>query len=193
MKFPAIAKKNYEALSADPQYANIVQIVFEQLLKTSDPVRRAEIVHELVDHFNKPVFENETVQKMSPCRQGCAHCCHNEVSVTEDEIDLILQKVGVKIDLAKLEKHKENFSNLSYGERGCIFLDKDESCTIYPFRPSVCRTNAVIGNSDQCIEGTNLRLVNTFQSDMVIYAHFLFSKKSGNLSEVLFDKLAQQE
>src|SRR5690606_37105821 len=166
---------------------------FEQLLKTSDPVRRAEIVHELVDHFNKPVFENETVQKMSPCRQGCAHCCHNEVSVTEDEINLILQKVGVKIDLAKLEKKKENFTNLSYEERGCVFLDKDDSCIIYSFRPSVCRTNAVIGNSDQCIEGTNLRLVNTFQSDMVIYAHFLFSKKSGNLSEVLFDKLAQQE
>jgi len=193
VKFPAIAKKNYEALNGDPQYANIVQIVFEQLLKTSDPVRRAEIVHELVDHFNKPIFENETVQKMSPCRQGCAHCCHNEVSVTEDEIDLIIQKVDLKIDVAKLEKQKENLSMLSYDERGCVFLDKDESCTIYPHRPSVCRTNAVIGDPEQCIEGTNLRLVNTFQSDMVIYAHFLFSKKSGNLAEVLFDKLAQQE
>lgn len=193
LKFPAIAKKNYEALNADPQYANIVQIVFEQLLKTLDPVRRAEIVHELVDHFNKPIFENETVQKMSPCRQGCAHCCHNEVSVTEDEIDLIITHTELKIDLTMLEKQKEKFSELSYEDRGCIFLDEDESCTIYPLRPSVCRTNAVIGNPEQCIDGTNLRLVNTYQSDMVIYSHFLCSKKSGHLAEVLFDKLAQKE
>lgn len=90
MKFPAIAKKNYEALNKDPQYANIVQIVFEQLLAVPDSARRAEVVHELVDHFNRSVFENDLVKGMSPCKQGCSHCCHNEVSVTEDEIDLIL-------------------------------------------------------------------------------------------------------
>lgn len=191
MKFPAIAKKNYEALQSDPAYANIVQLVFEQLLKTPDSVRRAEIVHELVDHFNKEVFDNELVQKMSPCKLGCAHCCHNGVSVTEDEIDLILQKTNLQIDQSLLKKQKEKFSELSYAERRCVFLDKNNSCSIYLHRPSVCRTNAVIGDSHQCIDSNNLRLINTYQADMVIYAHFLFSQKSGSLSEVLFEKLAE--
>ncbi|MFA7613602.1 MAG: YkgJ family cysteine cluster protein [Candidatus Caldatribacteriota bacterium] len=193
IKFPAIAKKSFDALKENAHYTNIVQLVFEQLLKTSDPVRRAEIVHELVDHFIVSAFSNELVQKMSPCKKGCAHCCHNEVSVTEDEIDLIIQKANPIIDKDLLKKQKENFSKLSYEERKCVFLDENNSCSIYPHRPSVCRTNAVIGEPEQCIESTNLRLVNTFEADMAIYSHFLFSKKSGLLSEVLFDKLAEEE
>lgn len=56
-----------------------------------------------------------------------------------------------------------------------------------------CRTNAVIGNPEQCIESTNLRLVNTFEADMAIYAHFLFSKNNGLLPELLFERVAEVE
>lgn len=193
LKFPAIAKKNYEALKENAHYNTIVQLVLEQLLKTSEPARRAQIVHELVDHFNTSVFQNEVVQQMSPCRQGCAFCCHNEVSVTEDEIELIVKNHHHKIDLEHLRKQKENYSELPFNDRKCVFLDENNSCSIYADRPSVCRTNAVIGDPQQCIESKNLRLVNTFESDMAIYAHFLFSKKSGILPELLFDKLAEQK
>lgn len=191
MKIPAIAKRSYDSLRNQAHYKNIVDLVLEQLLKTIDSVRRAEIVHELVDHFNSSVFKQEVVQQMSPCKQGCAHCCHNEVSVTEDEIDLIIKKVNPKLDLELLKKQKENFYDLPFEQRGCVFLDANKSCSIYPHRPSVCRTNAVIGAPEQCIESNNLRLVNTFEADMVIYSHFMSSKKNGRLPELLYDKLAE--
>lgn len=192
MKIPAIAKRSYDTLREKAHFKNIVDLVLEQLLKTIDSVRRAEIVHELVDHFNASVFNHDIVQQMSPCKQGCAYCCHYEVSVTEDEIDLIIQKVNPKVDLALLKKQKENFANLPFNERGCVFLDANNSCSIYPHRPSVCRTNAVIGTPEQCIDSKNLRLVNTHEADMVIYSHFLSSKKNGRLPELLYDKLAEQ-
>lgn len=51
----------------------------------------------------------------------------------------------------------------------------------------------MIGNPEQCIESTNLRLVNTFEADMAIYAHFLFSKNNGLLPELLFERVAEVE
>ncbi len=81
----------------------------------------------------------------------------------------------------------DSFNKLSYQDRKCIFLDDLGKCKVYNDRPSVCRTNAVVGEASQCsTDGKTqgaLRLVKTPKADMVIvgaYSHA--ATESGTLS-----------
>ncbi len=166
--------------------------------KISSPLERANFIHHVVDDYNREVFNHPLIDSLSPCRSGCSACCHTQVSITEDEAELLASRVqeGVKIDYSILQKQMsvgnstEEFFKLSYENRRCVFLGGDKRCLIYNNRPSVCRTNAVLGESLQCstVEGVNkqeLRLVKTSKADMAIMGSFLASKNNGTLAYML--------
>lgn len=195
MRVPAVAKKSFDLLKDNPEYLAIVRDTLSRMKKLANSLKRAKYVHKEVDEFVAEVFSDPLVQKLSPCRQGCSACCHTQVSITADEAELLARKInnGVSIDMNLLEKQAsvpadEYFSKLSFAERKCVFLDENGACKVYADRPSVCRTNAVLGTNEQCDTSNgqkDLRLVLTRKADMVVYASFYYSEGSGTLPELL--------
>lgn len=203
MNTPAIAKKTFDELKNDAEHFSIYQETLSTLQKIQSPQERARIVHQLVDHFNSQAFAHPLVKELSPCQAGCSACCFTQVSVTQDEAILLLDhlKSGTVINEDQLQLQAdcgtnfEAFSSLKYSDRKCVFLDSSGRCEVYADRPSVCRTNAVLGDSSQCdtsVEFKPQRLVRTTRSDMVIYASYVFSQSNGTLASELL-KLIESE
>jgi Fe-S-cluster containining protein len=70
-----------------------------------------------------------------PCHEGCSNCCHLKVSVSTIEADYIQDKTGIKQTLSMESKGLFGTS--------CPFLKK-EACSIYKYRPYVCRRYVAI-------------------------------------------------
>jgi Fe-S-cluster containining protein len=196
MNFPAIAKQTYESLKGQPAFSNITNFIIAHLKRISSPLERARFVHHVVDDYNRTVFSHPLVKELSPCKAGCSGCCHTQVSITEDEAELLASIIndGLKIDLKRLNDQyeasnsSEDFYKLSYNSRKCIFLGEDDRCQVYNDRPSVCRTNSVLGEASQCSTQAGLdpkqtlRLVKTAEADMAMMGAFLSSKNNGTLA-----------
>lgn len=192
MNVPSVVKKSFEELKNRPEYMAIVQTMADALKNMTSPIQRAKVVHEVVDDFNIDVFSHQIVKDLSSCKLGCSGCCHTQVAVTEDEARLLVERIkdGISIDknLLALQMKAKNdhtqFYQISYDDRKCIFLDENGACRVYEDRPSVCRTNAVLGSPDQCDTRTTIRptrLIRTANADMAIYASFLEANSSGVL------------
>lgn len=192
MNFPAVVKQSFEELRHQPEYMAIVNALVDALKRLGDPVERARLVHQIVDDYNVTVFDHPLVMQLMPCTLGCTACCYTQVSVTEDEARLLTLRIkeGVDVDKDRLRiqmkagNDDQAFFNLSYENRKCIFLNNEGACKVYEDRPSVCRTNAVLGRSDQCDTSESVqptRLVKTSNADMAIYAAYLSSREAGTL------------
>jgi Fe-S-cluster containining protein len=155
MNIPAIAKSTFELLSNQPEFRSITDSVMTHLNKIKSNLERARFVHNMVDEYNKEIFSHPLLQEMVPCKSGCTACCHTQVSVTEDEANLLLHNItnGVEIDYNRLSLQTEqgndtsDFYKLSYQDRKCVFLDEKGACKVYNDRPSVCRTNRLMVRS----------------------------------------------
>lgn len=200
MNVPAIAQKTFSELKNRVEAMELVQFVLKKLNKNHDPIKRARYVHRMVDELNEYIFNDPHVKSLSPCTSGCAACCHTQVSVTKDEAELLASRVseGVKIDLDKLhiqmaiKNSSAGWYALTYEERKCVFLDSENKCSVYEDRPSVCRTNAVVGDASQCDTSQGpkpTRLVNTPEADLAIYASYLHSSEGGTLPYMLSKSL----
>lgn len=200
MNVPAIAKKTFEELRNNAEYISIVHVVLDHLKSLLTSQKRAQYIHSLVDEYNHEVFNHPLVKQYSPCKKGCTACCHTQVSVTDDEADLLVLRIkeGLTVDLERLNKQYEaknnsdQFYKIKYEDRKCVFLDEEGSCRVYEDRPSVCRTNAVIGDRSQCDTSQSVgptRLIRTPKADMAIYASFLFARSSGTLSQLIGKRL----
>ncbi|QDK42941.1 hypothetical protein DOM21_16075 [Bacteriovorax stolpii] len=208
MNIPAIAKNTFELLRNQPEFMNITESVVEHLNKIKSKLEKARFVHNVVDECNKEVFAHPLLKEFVPCKAGCSGCCHTQVSVTEDEAELLLHNIdeGVVIDYNRLSLQSEagneaaDFYKLSYKDRACVFLDENGACKVYKDRPSVCRTNAVVGEASQCDTSSQaqgpLRLVKTPKADMAIVAAFAVAE-SGTLpvmlSKVLKERNASED
>ena len=95
-------------------------------------------LHSKVSNFFDEV-QSRNNEAMS-CKAGCARCCYVDLSVFKIEADYI----------------EKWFSHLSYEEKlkrigewekphiagSCLFL-RDEKCTIYEARPTICRSQGL--------------------------------------------------
>lgn len=203
MNVPQVAKSTFDKLKDLPEYSGILSFILHQLKKITRPIKRARFVHRVIDEYNTEVYLNPLIKELSPCIQGCTACCYTQVSVTEDEAELLVKKIldGQAIDQNALRKQAmaqddtSLFFKIPYEERKCIFLNSEGSCSVYHDRPAVCRTNAVLGDSSQCDTRDTikpLRLVLTQKSDMVIYAAFLTSTENGTLPHMIFKNLVKK-
>lgn len=192
MNVPFIARKSFEEMKSQHEFVSIVHHIVDRLKKMTNKYKRAEYIHDLVDKYNQEVFTHPLVMQFSPCKRGCTACCHTQVSVTEDEAELLVKRIksGVSIDHDRLKLQREAgndgevYFKIPYQDRQCVFLDDQGGCKVYEDRPSVCRTNAVLGSAEQCDTSQEIRptrLVRTPQADMVIYGSFYIAKSSGSL------------
>jgi uncharacterized protein len=192
MNVPAVAKRSFEELRNHPDYTSIINYIVSALKKINSSLDRARYVHQAVDSYNDEVFSHPLVKQLSPCKKGCNACCHTQVSVTQDEAELLVLRIqeGVAVDLERLKIQTEpkndgnDYYKIPYQDRRCIFLGADGACTVYEDRPSVCRTNAVLSEASLCDTSNGIkpiRLIKTSKSDMVIYASYLATSDSGTL------------
>lgn len=79
------------------------------------------------------------VNKKTPCKQGCNHCCYYNVSISELEIQYIESRNGIKRN--KIHQDISDFHGTA-----CPFL-KNGSCSIYETRPFVCRRHVALASS----------------------------------------------
>lgn len=93
-------------------------------------------IYEFVDTYN------QFVDTFSVCEKGCAYCCHIEVFASDLEIGYIVEKAGINKNIPKK-------NNVSYTSK-CPFLDQDNICTIYEYRPFGCRTFHALDNPKYC-------------------------------------------
>ncbi len=198
MNVPAIAKSTFELLRNQPEFLKITETMITHLNKIKSSLERARFVHNVVDEYNQKVFSHPILKELMPCKAGCTGCCHTQVSVTEDEAELLAHNIsnGVQIDYKILDtqanagNEASAFFAIPYKERRCVFLDANGACKVYKDRPSVCRTNAVVGDAAQCDTSTNagqgaLRLVKTQEADMAIVGAFAVAVESGTLPVML--------
>lgn len=196
MNIPFVAKATFEALRNQPVFLNITQFILARLQSMHSSFERAKFIHDVIEQYNEEVFAHPLVKEFMPCKAGCSACCHTQVSVTRDEAELLLERIhnGLKIDHDRLQKQAaagdddQLYFQLSFDERKCVFLSGEGECRVYEDRPSVCRTNAVLGPASQCdtrSEQGSLRLVKTSKSDMVIVGAFAAAEESGTLPHML--------
>ncbi|MGR5558381.1 YkgJ family cysteine cluster protein [Vibrio alginolyticus] len=93
-------------------------------------------LYSLVDKYVEAVIKPSSV-----CQKGCGQCCHVNTDVSYPEA----------LYIAANTRRDINFSPKSRGDNErCTFLGDDMSCTIYEYRPLVCRTFHAVDNWEEC-------------------------------------------
>lgn len=79
------------------------------------------------------------VNKNTPCKNGCNHCCYYKVSISELEVQYIESVNNIK-------RNCGHQNNSDFHGAPCPFL-KNGSCSIYESRPFVCRRHVALASS----------------------------------------------
>jgi len=107
--------------------------------------KKLERIHAFIDWL----IEDLGVQNESVCQRGCAHCCVVDVDVGLIEAAYIADKTGLTLLDRKTRAKKGYHLDNHY----CPFLDQSKGeCTIYEFRPIVCRSFYAFDSPDYCRE-----------------------------------------
>ncbi|MBS3912750.1 MAG: YkgJ family cysteine cluster protein [Hydrogenophaga sp.] len=86
----------------------------------------------------------DTYGTHSACRPGCSHCCHIPVKITQAEAIYIGRQIGRR---PRAAKHLGPPPSIVGYESPCPFLASD-SCSIYEWRPMVCRSHLNFDQDD---------------------------------------------
>ena len=116
-----------------------------------DPASVAHGFHRAMDQL----IADATKQATISCAKGCAHCCYIEVHITDEEATLLnrmAEPLGVEIDWARVQHQAraDRWRQLSYKDRRCVFLGKDNTCQVYEYRPMNCRKYMVASPAERC-------------------------------------------
>ncbi|MDH4202725.1 MAG: YkgJ family cysteine cluster protein [Phycisphaerae bacterium] len=96
-------------------------------------IQAIDIYYRLREEVDSQVAVLEKLHKdWMACRKGCCSCCLN-LSVWPVEFYAILEQMKA----AKWPKPQFNEG------KECGFLDREDGCQIYPFRPIICRTHGL--------------------------------------------------
>lgn len=133
---------------------------YEELGKDNNQHTGTIYLLRLIDELLKKEFEEPyksgKVKDYISCRKGCAHCCRQKVSASQQEVDLILdfcKEENIPIDIGYLKQQQELTQEnwgLSEDYADCVFLDDNQACKIYAARPAACRKYVVMTDPDLC-------------------------------------------
>jgi|GEM_PF-1356775 len=87
----------------------------------------------------------EFVSTFTTCAKGCAYCCHMDVSITRLEAEYI----AVKANIPFLADHP---ATNGHSGHACTFLNNQLQCSIYPYRPFICRAYHSVSNPALCAD-----------------------------------------
>lgn len=93
------------------------------------------------------------VSRFSACSNGCSHCCHMATTLSEEEAQFIGAMIG-KEPLPVSGREDRDTLVGKYRNVPCSFLDNGK-CSIYAYRPVVCRTYFNISDHPELCDLTN--------------------------------------
>lgn len=100
-------------------------------------VDRVKAMYSFMDRYA------EFVKTFTVCAKGCSHCCKIPLDVTQLEISVIEESIGLKADYPKGNDRIDP-------NDPCPLLNSDGSCSVYEHRPLSCRTLATIDDPKFC-------------------------------------------
>lgn len=107
-----------------------------------DRLEKVKKIYDFITFHNAELFEKQSV-----CAAGCAHCCKINVDMTEVEAAYIAKNIDREYNQNIESEDAEQIIPNGY----CQFLDQESSkCTIYEYRPSVCRMYHVFESPELC-------------------------------------------
>lgn len=172
-----------EMLKENPQYAErAVERIenFKELFARIDgSILSAKVLHATVDETIKIDLRNmkKHLNRTVSCKKNCTACCYQNVDIFDTEADLLAAAIkgGQPYNKKEFKKQKSMaHADFKKNPRPCIFL-KDKECSIYNFRPIVCRKYHVVGPPSQCkVEPGKSALVASppmFESEVVYTAY----------------------
>jgi Fe-S-cluster containining protein len=95
------------------------------------PIASLQILYDFMNEVN------EFISKYTPCQKGCDPCCHIGIHISSLEAQYIHLKTGIPYRNEPVSVVKINTP--------CPFL-KDHCCSIYQYRPYVCRRHHALFN-----------------------------------------------
>lgn len=133
------------ARMADPDRQVAAEGRARQVIKAIDVAALSQHVGRAFDEprIERKVFQiykaadvfGAATKGISPCHDGCNHCCYQPVLITAAEATLIANSSGRKMASPAFTSH----ANREYIGASCNFL-KEGRCSIYDVRPFACRT-----------------------------------------------------
>lgn len=137
-----IAKQNYASflahIPAEVKQSEGKLTTYLSQLNAKPLVKLARIRKSVDTLF---AYSNEFVA----CRKGCAHCCYQSIEISRLEAEYIEKQTGISpADLTNPPRRDP----LSFSEKTpCPFL-KQGTCSIYEFRPIICRIHVSLDLDD---------------------------------------------
>ncbi len=128
-KLPKVPKKLVQEFRA---------LLFSLKSSTEAPLSKLKKIYDYQEEYNA------FVSTFSVCKPKCSHCCRISVQITELEAQYISGHTGRKIQISRQPRSS------SVLENPCPFLDKNELCSIYEFRPFNCRAFHTLDNPNFC-------------------------------------------
>lgn len=122
-----------------------------------DAVSVASETHAAIDELIRQDQLKDPASAGIRCGKGCSHCCHEPVEIWPHEAALLIEamrKAGRTLDRARLERQSqytvETWRLQVVADKACGFLGDDGACTVYEFRPNVCRKLQVVTDPVMC-------------------------------------------
>jgi Fe-S-cluster containining protein len=126
MELPEIPIFLAQEIQQDLTRINTQKSVFDALKIAYDGIEK-------ISEFLKPYF---------PCHKGCSSCCKYDVLITTFEAEYIMLNTGKEINRSEIHTKNNNSA--------CPFLDNNNYCSIYNFRPMICRMYHSLEHPDKC-------------------------------------------
>lgn len=116
-----------------------------RLISIQEPAPATAFISHLHGSIDSLVQDKTGQGLQIACKPGCAHCCHVRVEASEPEICYITTELKKRSSgelhtlIARLKHYVDESATQAAGSRrACAFLN-DNLCSIYPYRPAVCR------------------------------------------------------
>ena len=157
------------------------------------------VTHAFQKGIDEIIEENPEIKNTTCAKQGtgCSFCCYINVDITKEEATLLVHEAkekGVSIDSERLKVQSdiEDYHDLQYKDKKCVFLDYIGKCSVYDKRPMMCRKHYVINPVEQCnvedeVHETLSLVMN--KAEVMTSAAFNSTKEVGRMSTMLIKSL----
>jgi Fe-S-cluster containining protein len=185
-------------------FADGIEFYLKQFKRIPAGRNRAHNLHIVADRAvaeDRKLHANQWLD--ISCRQGCAHCCHQQVMITDDEGDLLAgfvehEKLDIDFELLKrqvaFKGNDVEWFNLPKSENRCVFLGEDNRCRVYEHRPLMCRKYYVSSPPEKCggSSGQKVTVKAVADAEIATSAAITISKP-GPLAAILWRHLKKTE
>lgn len=108
-----------------------------------------EYYRELHLFVDSKIAKANIEDKIQCNKQECSFCCHDKILGTYSEMVYVKNKakeLGVPINTS-VKQREENWKSLSFKDKACPLLHNGK-CTVYEFRPIICRIHNIALGED---------------------------------------------